>query len=193
MQLVDGKLKTIDGQTVTAKVNIDDSGAQGKESKYKGNKRTGTRTVKFKAETGSVTNANKKWKGNKKIGTRTVEFRAYRTGNWSTGGGKKAGGTRSFGHFAKGVSAFDNAEVNEQGFEIIQDANTGLMRVANGGRRGTTHLNEGDSVFTHGQSVRMLRNAGLTEGEAVYGHGDEDFGLFGVKKLKGFKKGKSNK
>ena len=193
LQLVDGKLKTIDGQTVTAKVNIDDSGAQGKESKYKGNKKAGTRTVKFKAETGSVTSANKKWKGNKKIGTRTVEFRAVRTGKWSTGGGHKAGGTRSFGHFAKGVSAFDNAEVNEQGFEIIQDANTGLMRVANGGRRGTTHLGEGDAVFTHGQSVRMLRNAGLTEGEAVYGHGDEDFGLFGVKKLKGFKKGKSNK
>ena len=67
------------------------------------------------------------------------------------------------------------------------------MRVANGGRRGTTHLGEGDSVFTHGQSVRMLRNAGLTEGETVYGHGDEDFGLFGVKKLKGFKKGKKKK
>lgn len=199
LQLVDGKLKTIDGQTVTAKVNIDDAGAQGKENKYKGNKRTGTRTVKFKAETGSVTNANKKWKGDKKIGTRTVEFRATKTGDWSAGGGHKtrrghkAGGTRSFGHFAKGVSAFDNAEVNEQGFEIIQDADTGLMRVANGGRRGTTRLNEGDAVFTHGQSVRMLRNAGLTEGEAVYGHGDEDFGLFGVKKLKGFKKGKKKK
>ena len=195
LQLVDGKLKTIDGQTVTAKVNIDDSGAQGKESKYKGNKRTGTRTVKFKAETGSVTSANKKWKGDKKIGTRTVEFRATKTGDWPAGRGphKRAGGTRSFGHFAKGVSAFDNAEVNEQGFEIIQDADTGLMRVANGGRRGTTRLNEGDAVFTHGQSVRMLRNAGLTEGEAVYGHGDEDFGLFGVKKLKGFKKGKKKK
>lgn len=196
LQLVDGKLQTIDGQTVTAKVNIDDSGAQGKENKYKGNKRTGTRTVKFKAETGSVTNANKKWKGDKKIGTRTVEFRATKTGDWPAGKPhKRAGGTRSFGHFAKGVSAFDNAEVNEQGFEIIQDADTGLMRVANGGRRGTTRLNEGDAVFTHGQSVRMLRNAGLTEGETVYGHGDEDFGLFGVKKLKGFKKGKkkSNK
>ena len=96
-------------------------------------------------------------------------------------------------HFASGGSFLDNAEVNEQGFEIIQDANTGLMRVANGGKRGTTHLNEGDSVFTHGQSVRMLRNAGLTEGKVVYGHGDEDFGLFGVKKLKGFKKGKSSK
>ena len=195
LQLVDGKLKTIDGKTVTAKVNIDDSGAQGKESKYKGNKKTGTRTVNFKAETASVKNANNTWKGNKKIGTRTVEFKAVRTGNWSTsgGGGHKAGGTRSFGHFAKGVSAFDNAEVNEQGFEIIQDADTGLMRVVNGGKRGATYLSEGDSVFTHGQSVRMLRNAGLTEGDVIYGHGDEDFGLFGIKKLQGFKKGKKKK
>ena len=195
LQLVDGKLKTIDGKTVTAKVNIDDSGAQGKESKYKGNKKAGTRTVNFKAETASVKNANNTWKGNKKIGTRTVEFKAVRTGNWSTGGGgggNKAGGTRSFGHFAKGVSAFDNAEVNEQGFEIIQDARTGMMRVANGGKRGFTTLNEGDSVYTHGQSIRMLRNAGLTEGSVVYGHGDKDFGLVGVKKLKGFKKGKTN-
>ena len=97
-------------------------------------------------------------------------------------------------HFAAGGQMV-NAEVNEQGFEIIQDADTGLMRVVNGGKRGTTYLGEGDSVFTHGQSVRMLHNAGLTEGEAVYGHGNEDFGLFGVKKLKGFKKGKkkSNK
>ena len=195
LQLVDGKLKTIDGKTVTAKVNIDDSGAQGKESKYKGNKKAGTRTVNFKAETASVKTANNTWKGNKKIGTRTVEFKAVRTGNWSTGsgGGHKAGGTRSFGHFAKGVSAFDNAEVNEQGFEIIQDSESGLMRVANGGKRGTTTLNEGDAVFTHGQSIRMLRNAGLTEGDVIYGHGDEDFGLFGIKKLQGFKKGKKKK
>ena len=95
-------------------------------------------------------------------------------------------------HFAAG-GQMANAEVNEQGFEIIQDADTGLMRVVNGGKRGTTFLGEGDSVFTHGQSVRMLRNAGLTEGDVIYGHGDEDFGLFGIKKLQGFKKGKKKK
>lgn len=102
---------------------------------------------------------------------------------------KEAHGVR---HFASG-GQMANAEVNEQGFEIIQDADTGLMRVVNGGKRGTTFLGEGDSVYTHGQSVRMLRNAGLTEGSVVYGHGGEDFGLVGVKKLKGFKKGKSAK
>ena len=102
---------------------------------------------------------------------------------------KEAHGVR---HFASGGEMV-NAEVNEQGFEIIQDADTGLMRVVNGGKRGATYLGEGDSVFTHGQSVRMLRNAGLTEGSVVYGHGNEDFGLVGVKKLKGFKKGKKDK
>lgn len=102
---------------------------------------------------------------------------------------KEAHGVR---HFAAG-GQMANAEVNEQGFEIIQDADTGLMRVVNGGKRGTTFLGEGDSVFTHGQSVRMLRNAGLTEGDVIYGHGDEDFGLFGIKKLQGFKKGKKKK
>ena len=99
-------------------------------------------------------------------------------------------------HFAAGgsndtSSIFPNAEVNEQGFEIIQDADTGMMRVVRGGKRGTTHLGDGDTVFTHGQSVRMLRNAGLTEGDVIYGHGDDDFGLFGIQKLRGFKKGKA--
>ena len=97
-------------------------------------------------------------------------------------------------HFASGgqndkSSIFPNAEVNEQGFEIIQDAKTGFMRVANGGKRGTTHLNRGDTVYTHGQSVRILKDAGLSEGEAIYGHQNEDFGLFGVKKLPKFAKG----
>lgn len=100
-------------------------------------------------------------------------------------------------HFASGgqndeSSIFPNAEVNEQGFEIIQDGKTGLMRVANGGKRGTTHLNRGDTVYTHGQSVRMLEKAGLSEGKVIHGHQDEDFGLFGIKKLPGFKKGKKS-
>lgn len=92
-------------------------------------------------------------------------------------------------HFAAG-GQMANAEVNEQGFEIIQDADTGLMRVVNGGKRGATFLGDGDSVFTHGQSVRMLRDAGMTEGSVIHGHQNSDFPLFGVKKLKGYKGGK---
>jgi hypothetical protein len=95
-------------------------------------------------------------------------------------------------HFAGGGTMV-NAQVNEQGFEIIQDGDTGLMRVVNGGKRGATYLGRGDSVYTHGQSVRMLQKAGVSEGEVVYGHGNRDFNLFGVKKLPGFKKGKDKK
>lgn len=94
-------------------------------------------------------------------------------------------------HFAGGGTMV-NAQVNEQGFEIIQDGDTGLMRVVNGGKRGATYLGRGDSVYTHGQSVRMLQKAGVSEGEVVYGHSNRDFNLFGVKKLPGFKKGKQS-
>lgn len=173
---------------------------------------------KVQATMGKLTNTKTLGKANKKItqtGGDAVERKLGTIkGKTSLGTAKKTisfslsgavGAARKFlglkkgiRHFAAGgqndkSSIFPNAEVNEQGFEIIQDANTGLMRVVNGGKRGTTTLNEGDSVFTHGQSVRMLRNAGLTEGDVIYGHGDEDFGLFGIKKLQGFKKGKKKK
>ena len=101
---------------------------------------------------------------------------------------KQAHGVR---HFAAGGS-IPNAEVNEQGFEIIQDSATGMMRVANGGKRGFTTLGKGDTVYTHGQSIRMLHKAGMSEGSVVYGHQNKDFGLFGVRKLNGFKKGKTS-
>lgn len=100
---------------------------------------------------------------------------------------KEAHGVR---HFAGGGTMV-NAQVNEQGFEIIQDGDTGLMRIVNGGKRGVTYLGRGDSVYTHGQSVRMLQKAGVSEGEIVYGHGNRDFNLFGVNKLPGYKKGLS--
>lgn len=47
------------------------------------------------------------------------------------------------------------AQVNEYGYEYIRDAKTGTLRVANKGRRGLTMLNEGDIVYTHGESMRM--------------------------------------
>lgn len=51
------------------------------------------------------------------------------------------------------------AEVNENGFEYIRDAKTGELRVAGGGKRTTTILGEGDTVYTHGQSLRMKQEA----------------------------------
>lgn len=220
LEFVDGKIQKIDGKKANIDIDADDN-ATAKMKKIKKDKNLGVATKKLK-ENGSVSVKSimnklsaKKDLGKakklitqsggdsvqKKLGTiagTTSLGTAYKTISFAVSGltaklRSFLGLKKGIRHFASGGSFLDNAEVNEQGFEIIQDANTGLMRVANGGRRGTTHLKEGDTVFTHGQSVRMLRNAGLTEGEVVYGHGNEDFGLFGVKKLKGFKKGKSSK
>ena len=48
------------------------------------------------------------------------------------------------------------SEVNEQGFEFIRDAKTGKLRIAGGGKRTVTKLNEGDIVYTHEESKRMM-------------------------------------
>ena len=192
LEFVDGKIQKIDKKDAKVGIGVIDK-ASAKIKEIAKDKNLGTATKKITQIGGrGVYNILKTIAGKTSLGTakKTISFAV-------SGLTKKLknylGLKKGIRHFASGGSFLDNAEVNEQGFEIIQDANTGLMRVANGGKRGTTHLGEGDSVFTHGQSVRMLRNAGLTEGEAVYGHGDEDFGLFGVKKLKGFKKGKKKK
>lgn len=60
--------------------------------------------------------------------------------------------------FAKGTKDAPEglAEVNEQGWELIRDSKTGKLRVAGGGKRTVTHLNEGDIVYTHAESMRML-------------------------------------
>lgn len=192
LEFVDGKVQKIDDEDANVEIKAND-GASGVMDKVEKRKDLGVATKKITQAGGrGVQNILKTIAGKTALGT------AHKNISFTVSGVSKKlknylGLKKGIRHFASGGSFLDNAEVNEQGFEIIQDANTGLMRVANGGRRGTTHLGEGDSVFTHGQSVRMLRNAGLTEGEVVYGHGDEDFGLFGVKKLKGFKKGKKKK
>ncbi len=192
LEFVDGKVQKIDDEDANVNIKAND-GASGVMDKVEKRTDLGVATKKITQAGGrGVQNILRTIAGKTALGT------AHKNISFTVSGVSKKlknylGLKKGIRHFASGGSFLDNAEVNEQGFEIIQDANTGLMRVANGGRRGTTHLNEGDSVFTHGQSVRMLRNAGLTEGEVVYGHGDEDFGLFGVKKLKGFKKGKKKK
>ena len=215
LEFVDGKIQKIKKEKPKAKVDADTKDAKKKldalQEKYdKLNGKGTTVKVGAKASTSGIAQLQqtlKKIKGKKvtvkantsgktgvdklkssiaKLKSKTITITTKRVTKTKTV--KEAHGVR---HFAAGGQMV-NAEVNEQGFEIIQDAGTGLMRVVNGGKRGMTHLGEGDSVFTHGQSVRMLRNAGLTEGEVVYGHGDEDFGLVGVKKLKGFKKGRSS-
>ena len=50
------------------------------------------------------------------------------------------------------------SEVNERGWEFIRDAKTGQLRVAGGGKRTVTLLGKGDEVYTHAESLRMMRN-----------------------------------
>lgn len=50
------------------------------------------------------------------------------------------------------------SEVNERGWEFIRDAKTGQLRVAGGGKRTVTLLKKGDEVYTHAESLRMVRN-----------------------------------
>jgi hypothetical protein len=65
--------------------------------------------------------------------------------------GKVGGNAKGTRHAPEGLS-----EVNEQGWELIRDAKTGKLRVAGGGKRTITHLNEGDIVYTHEESKRMV-------------------------------------
>lgn len=216
LEFVDGKIQKMKKEKPKTKVEVDTKDAkknfddlQEKYDKLNGkgtNVKVGTtiskgglpqlkksidsvkgKTVSVKATTSGKTSVDNLKNSISKLGGKTISVITNLITRKKTV--KEAHGVR---HFAAG-GQMANAEVNEQGFEIIQDADTGLMRVVNGGKRGATYLGEGDSVFTHGQSVRMLRNAGLTEGDVIYGHGDEDFGLFGIKKLQGFKKGKKKK
>lgn len=65
--------------------------------------------------------------------------------------GKSAKGTK---HAPEGLR-----EVNEEGWEFIRDSKTGQLRIAGGGARTVTYLNEGDTVYTHAQSKRMVSDA----------------------------------
>lgn len=166
---------------VKAKVDADTKDAEAKLKTWGGKKDIGTRTTDFKGNTKDVYSKYSTWKGSKTIGTRYVEFKAKKVGKFP-----EKHGTRNFPHYAGGT---DNAIVNEQGFEIIQSPN-GAMRIANAGKHGATYIEEGSAVYTHGQSIRMLQKAGLTEADLLQGRGG-DVGVFGVRKLEGFKKGKS--
>lgn len=221
LNVVDGQLQTLDGTVATTTLDAKDN-VTPKEQKIKGHKNLGKATKMLGEKGGHKVNTTMRDLEKKKsLGKATKDINQKGGGSverklssiaarnnlgtaikgikFSLSGA--VGAAKKILHFKKGIKhfasggesyGFDNAEVNEQGFEIIQDSKTGFMRVANGGKRGTTHLNRGDTVYTHGQSVRMLAKAGLSEGKVIHGHQNEDFGLFGIKKLPGFKKGKKS-
>lgn len=217
LEFVDGQIQKIDKEDAEVDIEADDK-ASAKMDKIKKDKNLGKAEKKIEetggtnvaTTMGKLTQKKNLGKAKKNITQsggdsvqrklRNIEKKtnlgsAHKNISFSVSGltaklKKFLGLKKGIRHFASGGSFLDNAEVNEQGFEIIQDNRTGLMRVANGGKRGTTHLNDGDSVFTHGQSVRMLNSSGLTEGDVIFGHQESDFPLFGVQRLKGYKGGK---
>ena len=179
-----------------AKKDIEQKGAESVQNKLNTitNKKNLGKANKNITQKGgdSVQNKLNTISGKNSLGTATKTIKFSLSG--AIGAAKKfLGLKKGVRHFAAGgtSSILDNAEVNEQGFEIIQDGKTGLMRVANGGKRGTTRLNKGDTVYTHGQSVRMLQKAGTSEGKSIYGYNKDEIGLFGIGKLPRFAKGKT--
>lgn len=132
-----------------------------------------------------------KFQGIKTIGQRIVEI-VTKTKKVAEKEHPAHGLRHAYPKFAKGTSRVIPAEVNEQGFEIIQDGKTGLMRIADGGKRTNTMLGVGDAVYTHGQSMRMLQKAGITEASVLQGKVG-DIILNGIQKLPGFKSGKKRK
>lgn len=132
-----------------------------------------------------------KFQGIKTIGQRIVEI-VTKTKKVAEKENDAHGSRHVYPKFARGTSRVIPAQVNEQGFEIIQDGKTGLMRIADGGKRTNTMLGVGDAVYTHGQSMRMLQKAGITEASVLQGKVG-DIILSGIQKLPGFKSGKKSK
>lgn len=134
-----------------------------------------------------------KFSGVKTIGTRFIDIVERVKNKVKINNEDNAHGSRHvYPKFARGTSRVIPAQVNEQGFEIIQDGKTGLMRIADGGKRTNTMLGVGDAVYTHGQSMRMLQKVGITEASVLQGKVG-DIILNGIQKLPGFKSGKKSK
>ena len=133
-------------------VNITETGAQNSKAKIDNVKKSEDSLYNKSVNINATKSGEGAWSRLKglwdSIRSKTVNIHTTRSG--STGDGN-AHGTR---HAKYGMSM-----VNEVGFEYIRDAKTGELRVAHGGKRGTTLLGEGDIVYTHGQSLRMRQKS----------------------------------
>ena len=133
----------------TVKVKGDNSGAKKSVKEANALKvKEKTLTVKGKKD-GSFTSTKSAYEGvhNKEV-TITVKGNITDSGREAHTMAEHAQGTRH--------ASNELAEVNEQGFEFIRDAKTGKLRIAGGGKRTVTKLNEGDIVYTHEESKRMM-------------------------------------
>lgn len=184
LKILNGELQTTEGKKVKTSVTVNNQ-ASDKLKGLGGNTDLGTATKKVK-----VSGYDSSLKKLQKLRDKNDLGTAKKTIITEHKTIRKAGGTKNF--YAKGTdnAVSGNATVNEQGFEIIRDAVTGAMRIANGGLRGDTFIGRGDAVYTHGQSMRMLQKAGMTQADLLQGKSG-DIPVIGVSKLEGFKKGKA--
>lgn len=169
------KGKSLDGKTFKVKVDADTSGYQQKMGKLNSGGKSNNKKVNVSANTSALDNLKKAFGTIKdkavKLGvkvknagavsslksdiknlpsSKTVNIYVKKHGSANIPG--QASGTKNA---PAGLS-----EVNEEGFEFIRDAKTGKLRIADGGKRTITYLNEGDIVYTHKESQKMLESEG---------------------------------
>lgn len=168
LEFVDGKIKAVDKKKATAKV--EEKGAKETEKKVNKVGKTLARIPKSKgvkvSESGSkntkdriaqVGRAIAKLPSGKEIHITTYKSTVESVGKAIKKAAKNKGGKHALGRKGTNTPA-ELSEVNERGFELIRDASTGQFRIAGGGKRTLTYLGEGDEVYTHAESLRMVRN-----------------------------------
>ena len=180
LEFVDGKIKAVDKEK--AEPEVEEKGAKETEKNVDAAKRalaglprstpvrvkeSGSKDAKTKI--GQVRAALAGLPSSKEIHITTYKTTIEGTRKAGSKAGKGLG--KAIGKAGKSVSKGGNAlgrkgtntpselsEVNERGFELIRDASTGQFRIAGGGKRTLTYLNRGDEVYTHAESLRMVRD-----------------------------------
>lgn len=170
LEFVDGKIKAVDKKKATAKV--EEKGAKETKKKVDAAKRAlvglpKSKSVKVsesgsknaKTKIGEVRSALAKLPSSKEIHITTYKSTVESIGKAikKAAKSKGKGGKHALGRKGTNTPA-ELSEVNERGFELIRDASTGQFRIAGGGKRTLTYLGEGDEVYTHAESLRMVRD-----------------------------------
>lgn len=169
LEFVDGKIKAVDKEKAEPKV--EEKGAKETKKRVAAAKRElvgfpKSKSVKIsesgsknaKTKIGEVRSALAKLPRSKEIHITTYKTTVESAGK-AIKKAAKSKGKKGHALGRKGTNTpSELSEVNERGFELIRDASTGQFRIAGGGKRTLTYLGEGDEVYTHAESLRMVRD-----------------------------------
>lgn len=167
LEFVDGKIKAVDKEKAEPKV--EEKGAKETQKRVAAAKRElagfpKSKSVKIsesgsKGATSRIAQVGRALAGlhDKTIHVTTVSSTVGGAGKAIKKAAKSKGGKHALGRKGTNTPA-ELSEVNERGFELIRDASTGQFRIAGGGKRTLTYLGEGDEVYTHAESLRMVRD-----------------------------------